>query len=93
MLSKTYHPFLDSKPCLDLGLIKRIYCAEEENLESEYADVFEGLSEIKGVQHKFKFIPMPSLLCTLPVGFLSPFTSLLNGSFKEWRKLGVIKKI
>lgn len=45
-------PFiLGLKSCLDLGLIKRIYRLEEENLESEYADVFEGLGEIKGVQY------------------------------------------
>ena len=48
---------LGLKSCLDLGLIKRIYRLEEENLESEYADVFEGLGEIKGVQHKIQIDP------------------------------------
>lgn len=36
---------LGLKSSLDLGLIKRIYRLEEENLESEYADVFEGLGD------------------------------------------------
>ena len=27
---------------------------KEESLESEYADVFEGLGEIRGVEHKIK---------------------------------------
>ena len=48
---------LGLKSCLDLGLIKRIYRLEEENPESEYADVFEGLGEIKGVQHKIQIDP------------------------------------
>ena len=48
---------LGLKSCLDLGLIKRIYHLQEENLESEYADVFEGLGEIKGVQHKIQIDP------------------------------------
>lgn len=39
-------PYLPGlKFCLDLGLIKRSYRLEEENLESEYADVFEGLGD------------------------------------------------
>ena len=48
---------LGLKPFLDLGLIKRIYHLQKENLESEYADVFEGLGEIKGVQHKIQIDP------------------------------------
>ena len=48
---------LGLKSCLDLDLIKRIYRLEEENLGSEYADVFEGLGEIKGVQHKIQIDP------------------------------------
>ena len=48
---------LELKSCLDLGLIKRIDHLQEENLESEYADVLEGLGEIKGVQHKIQIDP------------------------------------
>ena len=48
---------LGSKSCLDLGLIKRIDHTQDENLESKYADVFEGLGEIKGVQHKTQIDP------------------------------------
>ena len=42
------------KSCLDLGLIKRIYQLQEENLESEYAELFKGLGEIKGIQQKIQ---------------------------------------
>ena len=48
---------LGLKSCLELGLIKITYHLQEENLESEYADVFEGLGEIKGVQHKIQVDP------------------------------------
>ena len=50
---------LGLKSCLELGLIKRIYSLEEEQprLETAYEDVFEGLGEIKGVQHKIQIDP------------------------------------
>ena len=80
---------LGLKSCLDLGLIKRIYRLEEENLESEYADVFEGLGEIKGVQHKIQIdrnaTPVVHPPPPPPVGFLWPFASLLKRNFREWR--------
>ena len=50
-------PILGLKSCLELGLVQRIYSLKEENLESEYAVVFEGLGEIRGVQHKIKIDP------------------------------------
>ena len=48
---------LGLKSCLDLSLIKRIYRLEEDSLETEYSDIFEGLGEIKGVQHKIQNDP------------------------------------
>ena len=50
-------PILGLKSCLELGQVQRIYSFEEESLVSEYADVFEGLGEIRGVQHKIKIDP------------------------------------
>ena len=48
---------LGLKSCLELGHIKRIYSLKEDHLETEYADVFEGLVEIKGVQHQIEIDP------------------------------------
>ena len=53
---------LGLKSCLDLGLIKRIYHLLEEDLESEYADVFDDLGDIKGVQRKIQ-IDLDSCPC------------------------------
>ena len=47
-------PILGLKSCLEHGLVQRTYSLKEESLESEYADVFEGLGEIRGVEHKIK---------------------------------------
>lgn len=58
VLVKQHLPsILGLKSCLDLSLIKRIHCLEKENLESEYADVFEGLDEIKGSRHTIHIDP------------------------------------
>ena len=75
---------LGLKSCLDLGLIKRNYPLQEETLESEYADVFQGLGEIKS-------IPMPPMLWTprrAPVALREP----LKEELQRKEKLVVIKK-
>ena len=83
---------LGLKSCLDLGLIKRIYHLQEENLESEYADVFEGLGEIKGVQHKIQIdlnaTPVVHPPRRVPVALREP----LKEELQRMEKLGVIKK-
>lgn len=83
---------LGLKSCLDLGLIKRIYHLQEENLESEYAGVFQGLGEVKGVQHKVQIDPNATTVVhpprRVPVALREPFKEELQR--KE--KMGVIKK-
>ena len=83
---------LGLKSCLELSLIKRIYHFQEENLESEYADVFEGLGGIKGVQHKIqvhpKAIPVVHPPRRVPVALREP----LKDELHRMEKLGVIKK-
>ena len=83
---------LGLKSCLDLGLIKRIYYLQEENLESEYADVFEGLGEIKGVQHKIQIDPNATPVVhpprRVPVALREP----LKEELQRMDELGVIKK-
>ena len=83
---------LGLKSCLELGLIKRIYHLQEENLESEYADVFEGLGEIKGVQHKIQIDPNATPVVhpprRVPVALREPLKEELH----RMEKLGVIKK-
>ncbi|PFX14755.1 Retrovirus-related Pol polyprotein from transposon opus [Stylophora pistillata] len=78
--------------CLDLGFINRIYRLEEENLESEYADVFEGLDEIKGVQYKIQIDPSATPIVyhprRVPVALCEP----LREELQRMEKLGVIKK-
>ena len=55
------------------------------NFYTAYADVFEGLGEIKGVQRKIQIDPDANLACSRlsvvgdeRVGFLWPFASLLK---------------
>ena len=83
---------LGLKSCLDLGLLKRIYHLQEENLESENADVFEGLGEIKGVQHKIQIDPNATPVVhpprRVPVALREP----LKEELQRMEKLGVIKK-
>ncbi|XP_022805060.1 uncharacterized protein K02A2.6-like [Stylophora pistillata] len=83
---------LGLRSCLDLGLIKRIYRIEEENLESEYADVFEGLGEVKGVQYKIQIDPNATPVVhpprRVPVALREP----LREELQRMEKLGVIKK-
>ena len=86
------------KSCLDLGLIKRIYHLQEQNLESKYADVFEGLGEIKGVQHKNQIDPDATFVVhpnppPPPVGFLWLFATLLKRSFREWRSWESLRNV
>ena len=50
-------PIPGLKSCFELGVVQRIYSFKEESLEREYADVFEDLGEIRGVQHKIKIDP------------------------------------
>ncbi|XP_022783269.1 uncharacterized protein K02A2.6-like [Stylophora pistillata] len=80
------------KSCLDLGLIKRIYRLEEENLESDYADVFEGSGEIKGVQYKIQIDLNATRVVhpprRVPVALREP----LREELQRMEKLGVIKK-
>ena len=40
--------------CLDLGLIQRVYATEQENIEDKYKEVFNGLGDISGIQHRIK---------------------------------------
>ena len=84
---------LGLKSCLDLGLIKRIYRLEEENLESEYADVFEGLGEITGVQHKIQIDPNTTPVvhppCRVPVALRKP----LKEELQEWRSWESLRNV
>ena len=50
---------------------------EEENLESKYADVFEGLGEIKGVQHKIQIDP----------------NATPERSFREWKSWESLRNV
>ena len=85
-------PILGLKSCLELGLVQRIYSLKEENLESEYADVFEGLGEIRGVQHKIKIDPNATPVIhpprRVPVALREP----LKDELQRMETLGVIMK-
>ena len=70
-----------------------IYRLEEENLASEYVDVFEGLGEIKGIQHKIQIDPNATPFVhppphRVPVALCEP----LNEELQRMEKLVVIKK-
>ena len=87
-------PFnLGLKSCLDLGLIKRIYHLQEENLESEYADVFEGLAETKGVQHKIQIDPNAIPVVHPPRRLPEAFREPLKEKLQRMEKLGVIRNV
>lgn len=92
LLEQDLPSILGLKSCLDLGLIKRIYRLKEENLESENADVFEGLGEITGVQHKIQIDPNATPIVhpprQVPVALHEP----LKEELQRMEKLGVIKK-
>ena len=83
---------LGLRSCLELGLIQKIYRFKEESLESEYADVFEGLGEIRGAQHKIKIDPNATrvihLPCKVPVALREP----LKVELQRMEKLKVIMK-
>ena len=92
LVEKDLPPILGLKSCLGLGLIKRIYSLEEESLEAEYADVFEGLGEINGVQHEIQIDPNATPVVhpprRVPVAFREPLKEELN----RMENLGVIKE-
>ena len=85
-------PILGLKSCLELGLVQRIYSLKEESLESEYADFFEGLGEISGVQCKIKIDPNATPViqppCRVPVALREP----LKEELQRMETLGVIMK-
>ena len=85
-------PILGPKSCLELELVQRIYSVKEESLESEYADVFEGLGEIRSVQHKIKIDPNATPVIhpprRVPVALREP----LKEELQRMEKLGVIMK-
>ena len=85
-------PILGLKSCLELGLVQRIYSYKEESLESEYADVFEGLGEIRGVQHKIKIDPNANPLIHPPRRVPVSLRELLKEELQRMEKLGVIMK-
>ena len=83
---------LGLKSCLEFGLVQKIYRFKEESLESEYADVFEGLGEIRGAQHKIKIDPNATPVihppCRVPVALREP----LKEELQRMEKPGVIMK-
>ena len=83
---------LGLKSCLELGLIKRIYSLEEVRLETEYADFFEGLGEIIGIQHKIQIdsdvTPVIQPPRRVPVALCEP----LKEELQRMENLGIIKK-
>lgn len=83
---------LGLKSCLALGLIKRIYSLEEVRLETEYADFFEGLGEIIGIQHKIQIdsdvTPVIQPPRRVPVALCEP----LKEELQRMENLGIIKK-
>ena len=85
-------PILGLRSCLELGLVQKIYRFKEESLESEYADVFEGLGEIRGAQHKIKIdpnaTPVIHLPCKVPVALREP----LKEELQRMETLKVIMK-
>ena len=85
-------PIPGLQSCLELGLVQRIYSFKEESLESEYADVFEGLGEIRGAQHKIKIDPNATTIihppCRVPVALREP----LKEELQRMEKPGVIMR-
>ena len=85
-------PILGLKSCLELGLVQRIYSFKEESLESEYADVFEGLGEIRGAQHKIKIDPNAASVIHPPRGVPVALREPLKEELQRMEKPGVIMK-
>ena len=83
---------LGLKSRLELGLIKRIYSLEEELPETEYADVFEGLGEIKGVRHKIQIDPYATPVVHPPRRVPIALRERLKEELQRMENLGVIKK-
>ena len=84
-------PFiLGLESCLKLGLIKRIYSLEEELPETEYADVFECLGEIKGVQHKIQIDPNATPVVHPPRRVPIALREPLKEELQRMENLGVI---
>ena len=92
LVEQVLPPILGPKSCLELELVQRIYSLKEESLESEYADVFEGLGEIRSVQHKIKIDPNATPVIhpprRVPVALREP----LKEELQRMEKLGVIMK-
>ena len=92
LVEQVLPPILGPKSCLELELVQRIYSLKEESLESEYADVFEGLGEIRGAQHKIKIDPNATPVihppCRVPVALREP----LKEELQRMEKPGVIMK-
>ena len=85
-------PILGLKSCLELGLEQRIYSLKEESLESEYADVFEGLGEISGVQRKIKIDPNATPVIQPPRRVPVALREPLKEELQRMETLGVIMK-
>ena len=91
LVEQDLRSILGLKSCLESSLITRIYSLEKYRLETEDADVFEGLGEIKGVQHKIQIdpnaTPVVHLPCRVPVALREP----LKEELQRMENLGVIK--
>lgn len=83
---------LGLKSCHELGLIKRIYSLEQELPETDYADVFEGLEEIKGVQHKVQIDLNTTPVFHPPRRVAVGLRERLKEELQQMENLGVIKK-
>ena len=77
-------PILGLKSCLELGLVQR--------RESEYADVFEGLGEISGVQRKIKIDPNATPVIQPPRRVPVALREPVKEELQRMETLGVIIK-
>ena len=78
---------LGLKICLDLGLIKRTYGLEEKSLDTEYADVFEGLGKIKSILQKILVDPNAILVMQPPSRVPMALCKLLKEELQRMEKL------
>ena len=85
-------PILGLKSCLELELVQGIYSLKEESLESEYADVFEGLGEISGVQRKIKIDPNATPVIQPPRRVPVALREPVKEELQRMETLGVIIK-
>ena len=92
LVEQVLPPILGPKSCLELELVQRIYSLKEESLESEYADVFEGLGEIRSVQHKIKIDPNATPAIHPPPRVPVALREPLKEELQRMEKLGVIMK-